>query len=126
MNEVALGKIDQYNKAVIAALSGKRKSVSRPTRSVKYKSIAKLPFSKCEVSFISNAQLVKHKRTMHTKGPNDSTGSFRNIPIVDDLSLLYILGNESLTAITKEISLKEACPVETNQSINMQEVIVHQ
>ena len=38
--------LDKYNKDVIAALSGKRKALSRPVRSVRYKVMAKLPCNK--------------------------------------------------------------------------------
>ena len=74
-------KIDRYNKEVIAALSGKRKVVSRPVRSVRYKVMAKLDCPKCDLSFLNEGQLKKHKITVHTKGPNDSSGSVNNIPI---------------------------------------------
>ena len=43
---------------------------------------------------------------MHTKGANDSAGSFRNIPIVDDLTILDISDNES-GEVNKAISLEE-------------------
>ena len=42
LNRIDPSKIDKYNKEVIAALSGKRKVVSRPMRSVRYKVMAKL------------------------------------------------------------------------------------
>ena len=53
--KVSVAKIEQVNKDVIAALSGKRKVISRPKRSVKYKAMAKLPCNKCDTSFINNA-----------------------------------------------------------------------
>ena len=43
LNQFALENIEKYNRDVLAALSGKRKVISRPTRSVKYKAMAKLP-----------------------------------------------------------------------------------
>ena len=82
ISRVPPGRIDKYNKDVIAALSGKRKAISRPGRSVKYKAMAKLPCSKCEISFANNSQLNNHKKTMHTRGGNDSNASIRNIPII--------------------------------------------
>ena len=83
-------QMDQYNKEVIAALSGKRKAVSRPMRSVKYKAMAKIPCTKCEISFVNNTQLNKHKRMMHTRGGNESNGSISFLPIVDDISLMEV------------------------------------
>jgi hypothetical protein len=69
IKKVSPRQIEKYNKDVIAALSGKRKAVSRPTRSVKYKAMAKLPCNKCDVSFVNNIQLYKHKKTLHTSRP---------------------------------------------------------
>ena len=94
-------KLDRYNKDVIAALSGKRKAISRPMRSVKYKAMAKLPCNKCDTSFMNTTHLNRHKRTMHTKGMDDSSGSIRNIPIVDDLSLLDITSDDIARDRTK-------------------------
>ena len=71
LSEEAVDKIDKYNRDVIASLSGKRKAVSRPMRSVKYKASAKLPCSKCEVTFSNNVQLSKHKLIVHTREQND-------------------------------------------------------
>ena len=47
----------------------------------------------CEISFVNNAQLLRHKKSLHTRGANDSTESlvFPNIPIVDDLSLMDVV-----------------------------------
>ena len=67
ISKVIPGKFDQNNKSVIAALSGKRKAVSRPMRSVKYKAMARLPCTKCDASFVNTPQLSKHKRVMHTR-----------------------------------------------------------
>ena len=87
LNKDVHEKIDKYNKEVIAALSGKRKAVTRPMRSVRYKAMAQLPCSKCDLSFKNDAQLKKHKTIMHTKGPNDSVGCSRSELLVEDLSL---------------------------------------
>ena len=111
LQSVPPGKIEKYNKDVIAALSGKRKAVSRPTRSVKYKAMAKLPCSKCEISFPNNSQSNKHRRAMHTRGKNDSIGSSRNMPTVDDLSLLDISDEENKEEeSSKAVSLEENSP----------------
>ena len=80
-------RIDNYNKEVIAALSGKRKAVSRPMRSVRYKALAQLPCSKCDLFFMNDVQLKKHKTRMHTKGGNDSTLSISNVLIPDDITI---------------------------------------
>ena len=93
LNQFALENIEKYNRDVLAALSGKRKVISRPTRSVKYKAMAKLPCEKCDKTFCNITTLAKHKRMMHTRGADDSRNSGINIPIVDDLSLLEISNN---------------------------------
>ena len=90
LNRIDPNKIDNYNKEVIAALSGKRKVVSRPMRSVRYKVMAKLDCPKCDLTFLNEGQLKKHKKIMHTKGPNDSSSSLKNIPSVNNISLLEI------------------------------------
>ena len=69
--------LEKYNKGVIAALSGKRKAIVRPVRSVRYKAMAKVPCNKCENSFLNNTQLNKHRRTMHTRGANDSNSTIK-------------------------------------------------
>lgn len=103
LGEAALERIEKYNRDVIAALSGKRKVISRPMRSVKYKAMAKLPCSKCNSTFANNATLTKHKRSMHTRGgANDSTISGCNMPLVDDISLLEISYKEPTLALTLE------------------------
>ena len=71
LDKCGLEKIEKYNRDVIAALSGKRKAISRPTRSVKYKAMAKLPCTKCDSTFSNSPTLAKHKRLMHTKGANE-------------------------------------------------------
>ena len=64
----ALENIEKYNRDVIAALSGKRKVISRPTRSVKYKAMAKLYCTKCDSMFSNKITLARHKKTDHTRG----------------------------------------------------------
>ena len=81
-------KIENYNKSVIAALSGKRKAVTRPVRSVRYKAMAKVSCNNCDMSFSNNSQLSIHKRSNHTRGSGDKSANFSNIPIIDDLSLM--------------------------------------
>ena len=104
LNNVGESKIDDYNKRVIAALSGKRKAVSRPMRSVKYKAMASLACNKCELKFVNNSQLSLHKVTDHTIGPTNETINISTIPIIDDISLLDI------SATHKEIPvLEEEC-----------------
>ena len=88
LKSVGENKIDDYNKRVIAALSGKRKVISRPTRSIKYKSTVTLACTKCDLKFANNTQLNIHKKSSHTKSVMDETVTSRLIPIVDDLSLM--------------------------------------
>ena len=100
-------KIDDYNKAVVAALSGKRKAVSRPVRSVRYKAMAKLACNQCEISFLNTSQLSVHKRSLHTSSSKDDSANLSKIPIVDDLSLMDL----SMEANHhQELELEERCP----------------
>ena len=59
--------IDDFNKGVLAALSGKRKAVSRPTRSVRYKAMtnARPSCNQCEESFVNKSLLGAHTKSIH-------------------------------------------------------------
>ena len=57
---------------------------------------------------------------MHTRGGNDSNASIRNIPIIDDLSLLDISSEDT----PKQLTLEEECPPVSKQPIEEPEVIV--
>ena len=118
LDKSALEIIDNYNREVIAALSGKRKALSRPTRSVKYKAMAKLPCTKCDATFTSSITLMKHKRSIHTRGADESRIDISNIPIVDDLSLLEISMEDERTATTKALTLVEKVVVEKSPKKN--------
>lgn len=106
--------IERYNKEVIAALSGKRKSVSRqrPMRSVRYKTMAKLSCSRCELAFKNEAILKKHKITVHTKGANDSSVSRGDVLLIEDASLLSDSDDE--LGGTK-ITIDEYLPIEHSE-----------
>ena len=95
--------IDDYNKAVTAALSGKRKVVTRPLRSVRMKAISQFRCGKCGAIFQKNSQLNIHLKSVHTsaKLPFD-----RNESRIDDLSLMD-LSNDSETHAVLE--LEESC-----------------
>ena len=77
--------IDDYNKAVVATLSGKRKAVSRPLRSVRYKSLTTYACTSCDSTFASSTQLSIHRK-VHSVTSNDAS----KLPIIDDLSLMDI------------------------------------
>ena len=111
LSKIPLRRIEKYNKDVIAVLSGKRKVMSRPTRSVKYKAIPKSNCTKCEMSFSNGMQLNKHKKLMHTNDAENSIINTNNIPMVDNISLLDISHDEnmddrSMKAITLEEFVK--------------------
>ena len=89
ISQVLPGKIEKWNKEVIAYLSGKRKVVSRPMRSVKYKSI-NFSCAKCETTFSSNAQMKKHMKIVHTNDLDDTPEMIGSIPMVDSISLLDV------------------------------------
>ena len=106
------GRIEKYNKDVIAALSGKRKvvSVSRPVRSVRYKSTSKLPCSKCEITFLNNSQLSKHKKTKHSSPVSDTNMSIKCMPLVDDLSLIDMTDSVNDNEEIEEVTMEEISP----------------
>ena len=80
--------IDDFNKGVLAALSGKRKAVSRPTRSVRYKAItsSRPSCNQCEESFVNRALLGAHTKCINKRDPENSSANGSQFPIVDDLS----------------------------------------
>ena len=97
--------IDDHNKGVIAALSGKRKAVTRPLQSVRYKAANPFTCTACEIGFTYKQQLNDHRQTTHTSRKvlriNES-----KIPIIDDLSLMDVSSesseNQFMPAITCE------------------------
>ena len=101
IRKVSLGKIEQYNKNVIASLTGKRKAVSRPMRSLRYRVMEKIPCTKCEMSFVNNSQLIRHKKNVH------SVNESYRMPLVDDGSLLEISSDEEQDLRPKQITLQE-------------------
>ena len=107
------GKIEQYNKDVIAALSGKRKVDSRPVISVRFKSTSTIHCPRCEITFLNNNQLIKHKKTKHSyKSPVKYVNlSIKCIPVVDDLSLIDITESDNYMIDKvhwrKEVPLKQ-------------------
>ena len=105
------GKIEQYNKDVIAALSGKRKVVSRPVRSVRYKSTSKLPCTKCEITFLNNSQLNKHKKIIHVNDGNNLESSIKCLPLVEDLSLVDLTDSEINDEVSDEVTVEETCTI---------------
>ena len=130
IKQVPAGRIEQYNKDVIAALSGKRKVISRPVRSVKYKAMAKLPCTKCELTFSNNGQLNKHKRELHTSTGNESLLSINFIPSTDNISLVDVTDDEAQNVDdktqndrTKQLSLEEVCPSEDVIQVVTEEVM---
>ena len=82
-------KTDNYNKAVIAALSGKRKTVSRPIRSVRYKTVVQIKCDTCNIVFNSNSQLNYHMKSSHTLSKQiTNINEQSKISMTDDLSLM--------------------------------------
>jgi len=78
-------KIDNYNKAVIAALSGKRKTVSRPIRSVRYKTVVQIKCDTCNIVL----QLNYHMKSSHTLSKQiTNINEQSKISMTDDLSLM--------------------------------------
>ena len=104
ISQVLPGKIEKWNKEVIAYLSGKRKVVSRPMRSVKYKSI-NFSCAKCETTFSSNAQMKKHMKIVHTNDLDDTPETIGSIPMVDSISLLDVSMDQ--ISASNQITLEE-------------------
>ena len=97
ISRVSPGRIDKYKRCYCNTIRKKKGYIkTSPKREVQGD-------GKAALSFMNNSQLNKHKKTMHTRGGNDSNGSIRNIPITDDLSLLDI----SCEDATKQLTLEE-------------------
>ena len=103
IRRVSLSPIEQYNKEVIASLTGKRKAVSRPMRSVKYKAMGKLPCLRCENNFTNSTQLRSHMKRNHSV--NNSSLNITNIPMLDNISLLELSCDQETAP--KHITLEE-------------------
>ena len=129
-------KIEDYNKGVIAALSGKRKAVTRPIRSVRYKATAKVSCNRCDVSFTNNSMLNVHKKSRHNRSSLGDSPNSSRIPIIDDLSILDM---STPDANHQMLELEESCPeqfktlkcdqcdyhCETEQEIDLHKKTVH-
>ena len=121
-------KIENYKKAVIAALSGKRKVVTRPMRNVRYKAINQLSCDKCKAMFQNNSQLSIHMSTSHTTIKQTATEA--KFPMIDDLSLMD-LSTEADSEVNHKLELEEICessniallPPATDSSVGISEVI---
>ena len=82
--------IDNYNKSVIAALSGKRKAISRPVRSVRYKSITQFLCNKCDKGFNNSTMLDNHNKLTHSNQKSLHNVTTPGLPIIDDISLMEL------------------------------------
>ena len=115
------GKIEQHNKDVIAVLSGKRKVILRPVRSVRYKSITKVPCTKCEITFLNNSQLSKHKKEEHKGIDNNSSTIINCFPLVDDLSLLDLTDIDvNEMPLIEDLINCEICEVELDSKVELE------
>ena len=82
--------IEIFNKDVVAVLSGKRKAVTRPTRSVRYKARTRPTCNQCDESFIDKSMLGAHTKSTHKKRPVIGPANLSNFPLVEDLSLMDV------------------------------------
>ena len=100
--------------------------VSRPVRSVRYKSTAKLPCSKCEITFMNSSQLNRHKITKHVSDVNNIDSSIKCLTLAEDLSLADLSDNNIVDKIddmtTDEVTLEEICTEPKNTCIVAAEI----
>ena len=97
--------IENFNKEVLAVLSGKRKAVTRPTRSVRYKAMTRASCNKCDESFSSKSMLGAHTKTTHKKNSLNGSTNTSSIPIFEYLSLMEL----SVENMQIELELEKEC-----------------
>ena len=103
--------IESFNKQALLALSGKRKAVTRPTRSVRYKPIARPSCHQCDESFVNKSLLGAHTKLIHKKNSSrNGSADFSSLPRVDDLSLMDLSVHDPLDGV----QLEELCSIESH------------
>ena len=100
-----LKHIDDFNKEVLAALSGKRKAVTRPTRSVRYKAISRPSCKQCDESFVNLSLLGAHTKSIHKRMLKKFSANISQFPMVDDSSLMDLSVDDS----KDQLELEETC-----------------
>ena len=100
-------KIEEYNRGALAAISGKRKAVTRPTRSVRYKAMTRTLCNQCDESFTNKSLLGAHTKSNHKKSMRNGSVNVSNIPKVDDLSLMDL----SVESNPIVLELEEECSI---------------
>ena len=101
--------IENFNKEVLAALSGKRKAVTRPTRSVRYKAMTARPTcTQCDESFTNKSMLGVHTKSTHKLSARNGSVNTSNFPVVDDLSLMEVSLEYNMPGV---LELEEECSV---------------
>ena len=109
--------VEIFNKEALSVLSGKRKAVTRPTRSVRYKALVRPSCNQCEESFVNKSLLGAHTKSTHKKKSN-SSADFSNLPLVDDLSLMDLSVNDA----ANEVELEEISSIESHICTKCQSV----
>ena len=77
--------VDLYNKEALSALSGKRKAITRPTRSVRYRAMVRPACNQCDESFTNKSLLGAHTKSMHKKFSMNMTVNNSPIPIIIEI-----------------------------------------
>ena len=104
--------MDDFNKAVTSALSGKRKTLSRPFRNVRYKTEVQFMCKNCcNVAFNNDSQLNMHMKTSHSSKVSQVRSSEARIPVIDNLSLKDLSADEDSR---QSLELEEKCQIITN------------
>ena len=103
--------VEKFNKEALAALSGKRKAVTRPTRSVRYKPMIKPSCNQCDESFVNKSLLGAHTKSIHKRNSMNGSTFLPRIQIVDDLSLMDLTGDNTDNAV----ELEEICQVKNHR-----------
>ena len=101
--------IENFKKEVLAVLSGKRKAVTQPTRSVRYKAMTARPTcNQCDESFTNKSMLGVHTESTHKLSARNGSVNTFNFPLVDDLSLMDVSVEYIMPGV---LELEEECSV---------------
>ena len=102
--------IENFNKQALISLSGKRKAVNRPMRSVRYKPLVRPSCNQCDESFVNKSHLGAHTKSIHKKISRNGSAVFTTTPSMDDVSLMDL----SIHNSENEVQLEEICSIESH------------
>ena len=102
--------IEHFNKQALISLSGKRKAVTRPMRSVRYKPMVRPSCNQCDESFVNKSLLGAHTKSTHKKHARNGPAVFTPPPSIPDMSLMDL----SVHNFENEVELEETCSIESH------------